>query len=71
VGRRWGAGRASGGASGAKVAVILDSSRAFPREHLKFKPLTTSLQCMYYRYIHCYFRCSLRKALEESKITAT
>jgi hypothetical protein len=25
----------------AKVAVILDSSRAFPKEHLKFKPLTT------------------------------
>jgi hypothetical protein len=24
-----------------KVAVILDSSRAFPREHLKFKPITT------------------------------
>jgi hypothetical protein len=25
----------------AKVAVILYSSRAFPREHLEFKPLTT------------------------------
>jgi hypothetical protein len=24
-----------------KVALILDSSRTFPREHLKFKPLTS------------------------------
>jgi hypothetical protein len=31
-----------------KEAVILDSSRAFPREHLEFKPLTT-VQRMYYR----------------------
>jgi hypothetical protein len=54
-----------------KVAVILDSSRAFPKEHLK-KQLTAVYVTGTYTIVSgLNFRCSFGKAREESKITAT
>jgi hypothetical protein len=55
-----------------KVAVILDSSHAFPKEHLKFNPLTAVYVLPVHRLVSgLNFRCCFGKAREESKITAT